>query len=386
MRPSPGYARASSASRSRPGSIGYSVPSGVIQRGTVTVAGGRRAVATRTTAAATAAGSILGRPATFRPATRSVRTNVGRTADTVTPDPCNSPRTAEVRPRTACLVPPYSAAPGNGTRPASEAMLTTTPLPRASMSGSANRIPLTTPRRLTSTTTSSRSGSRSTKRPAGATPALFTSTSSGRAAPRKARNESRSGTSSGSPVPPSSAATALARSASTSPITIVAPSFPNARAVASPIPRAPPVTATTRPMPAPPQGRPLRVGDVDVVDHDVHRGHLEPEHLLHDVDDLAPHTVGDRVDHEPVLDDESDLDRRLGAVQPYRHALVAVGLAEADALLDRREHPGHVAAEVVHTGHTAGGDGHDLLDHLVGDDRGTAVGARLGGVATPVGP
>src|SRR4051794_35582085 len=101
----------------------------VIQRGTVTVAGGRRAVATRTTAAATAAGSILGRPATFRPATRSVRTNVGGTADRVTPDPCTSPRPAAVRPRTACLVPPYSAAPGNGTRPASEAMLTTTPLP-----------------------------------------------------------------------------------------------------------------------------------------------------------------------------------------------------------------------------------------------------------------
>src|SRR4051812_36911264 len=84
-------------------------------------------------------------------------------------------------------------------------------------------------------------------------PALFTSTSSGPAAPaasRKRANESSSVTSSSCPLagcaPPSDAAAASASAPSRSPIATRAPRALRACAVASPIPRAAPVIATTR--------------------------------------------------------------------------------------------------------------------------------------------
>src|SRR3954453_21759975 len=79
-------------------------------------------------------------------------------------------------------------------------------------------------------------------------PALFTSTSSGPAASRKPANDSSSVTSSSWPVaaPPSEAAAPSASPPSRSPIATRAPRLLSACAVASPIPRAAPVIATTR--------------------------------------------------------------------------------------------------------------------------------------------
>ena len=91
----------------------------------------------------------------------------------------------------------------------------------------------------------------STKGPMGMIPALLTSTSSGpcaaSAASRKAAKESRSVTSRTSAWAPRRAAVASTAAASTSPRVTRAPSRRNRAAVASPIPRAPPVMATCRP-------------------------------------------------------------------------------------------------------------------------------------------
>src|SRR3954452_21956941 len=87
----------------------------------------------------------------------------------------------------------------------------------------------------------------------GITPALLITTSTGpswrSASSRKLANEPRSLTSSASPTlpPPSSAAAASASEESRSPIATRQPLPTSARAVALPIPRAPPVIATTLP-------------------------------------------------------------------------------------------------------------------------------------------
>ena len=84
-------------------------------------------------------------------------------------------------------------------------------------------------------------------------PALFTSTSSGpsrsSAASRKAEKEAVSVTSSRRPAArsPRPAAVAVAWASSRSPMATRAPRRTSSVAIAAPIPRAPPVTATVRP-------------------------------------------------------------------------------------------------------------------------------------------
>ena len=166
---------------------------------------------------------------------------------------CSSPRTASVRPMTACLVAEYVAPPGAPYLPACEAMLTTWPRLRAIMRGSAIFMPWMTPWRLMSTMRTAVASSSSMKRPTGMMPALLTSTSSGpkrsSAASTKASKESRRVTSSANPAAlgPISAAACSASSASRSPIATFMPSRAKACAVALPMPRAAPVIAATWP-------------------------------------------------------------------------------------------------------------------------------------------
>ena len=84
-------------------------------------------------------------------------------------------------------------------------------------------------------------------------PALFTSTSTGprraSAASRNAAKDAASVTSRANPAArsPSSAAVAVELCSSRSPMATLAPRRTTSVAIAAPIPRAPPVTATTRP-------------------------------------------------------------------------------------------------------------------------------------------
>src|SRR5262245_33643896 len=295
-------------------------------------------------------------------------------------------------------------------RPAADAMFTTCPCPRATMSGRASRSPRSTPPKFTSICSSCSPAVVARKPPGLATPALFTSTSTGpphRATrSRKPANDASSRTSRPRPSPSKPAARSAASSEPKSPMATLAPAEARRRATASPMPRAPPVTATTvsrRVCTATRPGRRnvllvlgragLVVADrtlvvhVHVVDDDVDLGDLEPEQVLHRGDHLGAHLLGHREDHEAVLDDDDELDRGGLALQPYRHALVGVltaTAAEAELLLHRGEQSRHVAAEVVDARHLARRDRGDLLDDLVRDDRAAPLRGQLGVVAQPV--
>src|SRR5881227_3415062 len=127
------------------------------------------------------------------------------------------------------------------------------PRPRRSLPGRASFVPVRQPRTLTSKTRRATSSGSSIIGPMGMIPALLTSTSSGPTSrsmsARNAAKESRSVTSrpEARTSVPSRSAAAVTALPSTSPIATRAPAARRARAVDSPIPRPPPVTATTRP-------------------------------------------------------------------------------------------------------------------------------------------
>ncbi len=169
------------------------------------------------------------------------------------PEPRSSARIASVRPTTACLVAQYVAPPGNPPLPAIEASWTMCPRPRGRNRCSASFEPMMTPMTLTSTSLLVAGSASSTNGPTGMIPALLTSTSSG---PRRLSTASRNSvklawsvTSSGRPIvsDPSSEAVRSASGPSMSPIATRAPLAISAAAVARPIPRPPPVIATTWP-------------------------------------------------------------------------------------------------------------------------------------------
>ena len=134
------------------------------------------------------------------PVTNSVRTAQGSTAVTVTPVPANSSRSDALNPTTPNLLAQYAARPAAGTVPRYDAILITWPLPRSSMPGNANLVPISTPRRLMSTVASTTASSWSTNRPVGMMPALFTSTCRGASMEsRKLAKELRERTSNSKP-------------------------------------------------------------------------------------------------------------------------------------------------------------------------------------------
>ena len=143
--------------------------------------------------------------------------------------------------------------PGMPALPAWEAMLTMWPLWRGAIRSIASWVPVMTPCRLMSTWRRTESSLSSTNGVTGMIPALLTITSIGpswrSASSRKASKEARSVTSSGSATvpPPSAAAVCSASARSRSPIATRQPLRTSAAAVALPIPRAPPVIATTLP-------------------------------------------------------------------------------------------------------------------------------------------
>src|SRR3954452_5535076 len=143
--------------------------------------------------------------------------------------------------------------PGGVNLPAEEATLTMCPRPRGTIRSSASLVPVIGPCKLMSTWRAWLASSSSTNGPRWRIPALLIITSIGPSSdstrPRKASNEARSVTSSskaavGEPISP---AAVRAASASTSPIATRAPFPASAPAVARPMPRAPPVMATTFP-------------------------------------------------------------------------------------------------------------------------------------------
>src|SRR5689334_6303294 len=91
--------------------------------GTATSA--RRVRQVLTIAAATSTGSTVGNPRPrVSPEDRRVRTAEGSTQLTLTPDSANSSRVAAESPTAANLLALYTASPGSGIFPASEATLT----------------------------------------------------------------------------------------------------------------------------------------------------------------------------------------------------------------------------------------------------------------------
>src|SRR5262245_16316200 len=264
------------------------------------------------------------------------------------------------------------------------------------MPGNAAPSPLTTPRRFTSICRSRSSGGVSRNEPACATPALFTNTSGSSTAAMNAANESRSRTSRTCAVAPICAAAAVAASSSTSPIATFAPAWAKARAVARPMPRAPPVIATVNAivcLPASAADRDARrvarvaggafrvvadaalVVDVNVVHEDVDVRDVETEQRLDRADRLLAHLVGDRRDDEAVFQHDRDGEVGLLAFQLDGYALRLALLAEVQPLAYRGEHSYGVAAEVVNARYVARGDAGDLLDYLVRDRR-RATGGR----------
>ena len=124
---------------------------------------------------------------------------------------------------TACLVAAYTASPGTGASPASEAMLTTWPRPAGRICSSAAKMPCMVPSALTSNISRRASSVASQAGPVTSTPALLTQSS--RPLPHSAvsvaawRQASASRTSSAEPktsAPVSSPISRAASAASTS--------------------------------------------------------------------------------------------------------------------------------------------------------------------------
>src|SRR5437588_586836 len=125
------------------------------------------------------------------------------------------------------------------------------PPPRSCMEGSTAWVTARTPRRLTPSTTSHMSSSVAVNQPKRSVPALLTTISSGptasAAAATPARAEPASATSISTAAPSSSPATSRAPARSRSAIATRAPSAARRRAVAAPMPDAPPVTGAGLP-------------------------------------------------------------------------------------------------------------------------------------------
>ncbi|SKU45331.1 Uncharacterised protein [Mycobacteroides abscessus subsp. abscessus] len=142
--------------------------------------------------------------------------------------------------------------PGTASLPAIEATLTTCPRPRATICGNTARAPLSGPRTFTSRIKSVVRSFSSMNPPSGMTPALLIKMSTG---PDSARTWSRNAAQDSGLVTsraPECAlgmpfAVSLATASSTSPIHTSAPPSAKRRAVAAPIPLAPPVMTTTAP-------------------------------------------------------------------------------------------------------------------------------------------
>src|SRR5829696_6476990 len=127
-------------------------------------------------------------------------------------------------------------------------MLTIRPYPASCIPGSAACVQLRTPFRFTAITFSHCSGVVSVKNPNSSVPALLTRMSiGGSALATAAWAEPRSVTSSSTARPEISPATSVAPSRLRSPIVTCAPSAARRRAVAAPMPLAPPVTSAFLP-------------------------------------------------------------------------------------------------------------------------------------------
>src|SRR5690606_15007236 len=162
--------------------------------------------------------------------------------------------------RTAALLDAYAAAAGMPTRPEREDRLMIEPVPVARIARMAYLHPRNTPSRLVSWTARQASsvafsGSCGTGPPSKPVmPALFTTTSSRPCCRRSALvvschpASSRTSRRTKAPDAPRDAATRRPPSTSMSVTHTHAPSSANARAIASPIPRAAPVTSVTLPM------------------------------------------------------------------------------------------------------------------------------------------
>src|SRR3954470_11241890 len=175
----------------------------------------------------------------------------GATALQRTPNRADSRAIAFVKPMTPAFAAEYVAEPCDPTRPASLATLTITPPPRSCIVPSTACVHASTPRRFTPSTKSHSASSVLTKNAKRSVPALLTSTSTGpNASPTAATarpTDAVSVTSSSVASPSISAATSRAASASRSPTATRAPSAARRRAVAAPMPPAPPVTSAVRP-------------------------------------------------------------------------------------------------------------------------------------------
>src|SRR5436305_2874865 len=245
-------------------------------------------------------------------------------------------------------------------------MFTRWPAPRARIRRSPSRVPCTTPITLTSSWRRVAASSSSRNGPRWRVPALLTSTSSGptwaSTQSRKPSNDSGSVTSSSWLTHPSSSAVAPAAAASRSPIATRAPSRARAAAVARPMPRAAPVTATTRPAMARGGRRAMRLGGL----HRLGGLGLEPG--------LAVRGAVLVAGALPVVDVLEDL----VALERAGHALLGPRRQHVGGLVDGPHLTGneHVAAGQPHG--VADGAGHVLGRHRLHAARLLEAGGQLG--------
>src|ERR1700688_409199 len=186
----------------------------------------------------------------------AVSTNPGATAFTRTPWGPISMASTRVSCTTAALAMPYAARPGEGVSTAADAMFTIEAEPRALITRAAARQPLNTPLRLTASTRSSASSSRSTTGDWAMMPAMLAMTSS---VPKLDTASSTSESTSPGTVTSTPRASARAPASSSCPAVVTAPpvsmsahstaapAAPSSTAVARPMPDAAPVTTATRP-------------------------------------------------------------------------------------------------------------------------------------------